>query len=168
MTRRAVRRLFGVAILLSACMPNGAVRQSNDDFASWGRVVASALDSTNGMPVVVLATARCTYPVRLSENCADSGSLAQLVDGFATQLGIPVEAGDPWGTGCPWAPPEGAKRNGLTAELGVASMSPDSARIMVTTRCASSPALRQVHVFTLSRSSEGHWEVVSRKLRSIS
>ena len=130
-----------------------------------GGAIATAFDTTNGRPAVVL-----DQPWESSDSPAGRDSASAVASGFAAALGIPVIEGDEVDSPrCPWAPPPGDMPLGLWALFSPPVARGDSVQIHLATGCVTDAegAFEQLEVFLLLRARDGSWRVVAQRLLRI-
>ena len=147
--------------------------RSPDDLGGIDRAVARNLDSSNGFPTAVLDEYLCNSRV---EPCRDREGHwdASLVDAsivisnFAEVRGIPIMRYGGYGPRCEWDDSSELQPLGLWADFFQPEIHGDSARVELMTGCVvDRQAFSQIHEFVLKTDGRGVWEVVSRRLRSI-
>ncbi len=166
------------SMLVVLCLAGCTASQSpaalgSDDLSSIGGAVARNLDSLNGFPTVILDEYLCDSrfePCRDRENHWDASLVdaSTLVSAFAEALSIPVMRYSGYGPRCEWDDSSDLQPLGLWADFFQPEIYGDSARVELMTGCiVDRRAFSQIHEFVLERDGRGVWEVVSRRLRSI-
>ena len=165
-------------ILVVLCLPGctasqSPASQSPDSLSGIGRAVARNLDSSNGFPTAVLDEYLCNSrvePCRDREDHWDASlvDVSTLVSAFAEARGISAMRYRGYGPRCEWDESSDLQPLGLWAEFFQPEIQGDSARVELMTGCVRDRrAFSQIHEFVLKRDGRGVWEVVSRRLRSI-
>jgi hypothetical protein len=145
--------------------------QTVESLVQIGRAIGANLDDTNGLPVLVRDRFGRSRAAEMPQDRRDAAALAS---GLAQVQGIPVVAqGAP--TRCPWYPSAGEAPVGLAAEFQKPEFDGTTVRLYLTTSCLQSPrpgqdrqyGFQQGHLFVLQLGATGEWEVIERRLVSI-